>query len=340
MKNLITSILSVAIVPIYAQTVDSAQVYYAKGIEQKDAQLYSQAIKSLEKSLTFNPQFVEAHLQTGYVNMAMYKNSQAIANFSKARELDPQNATAIKELTELYYNYRQYPKAIELAQQCKTCSNAEKIIALSYYQQEDYAKAEKALLAVFAKDNTNADVAYALGRTYMELENRKGMFDYYEKAIALDPTKASWMNELGVICYGAGAYRKAVEYLNKAAAAGFQQSNDFNENLGFACLYSGEFDKGEKLILGILERKPGNKDLLYDLADAFYGGKQYDKSLEYLQKLLEADMKDAKALYKAGQCFIKKGQSGKGQGMCDAAIQLDPSLSRLKKQQGFGGAGL
>ena len=167
-------------------------------------------------------------------------------------------------------------------------------------------KPKKPLLSVFAKNN-NAEVAYALGRTYMELENQKGMMEYYEKAIALDSTKSSWMNELGVICFGAGAYRKAVVYFNKAAAAGFTQSNDFNENLGFAYLYSGEFDKGEKLINSILERKPGNKDLIRDMADAFYGGKQYDKALEYLQKLLEANAKDAKALYQAGQCFIKKG---------------------------------
>jgi tetratricopeptide (TPR) repeat protein len=339
MKNLITTILSVISVSTFAQNTDSAQHYYTKGIEQKDAKLYSQAVKSLEKAIAINPQFTDAYIQSGYINMAMYKNSQAINNFSKAKELDPTNATAIKELMELYYNYRQFNKAVELAPQCKGCSNADKIVALSYYQQEDYAKAEKSLLSVFAKDNTNADVAYALGRTYMELENRKGMFEYYEKAVALDTTKSSWLNELGVICYSAGAYRKAVFYLNKAAAAGFQQSNDFNENLGFAYLYSGEFDKGEKLVLGILERKPGNKDLLYDLADAFYGGKQFDKSLQYLQKLMEADDKDAKALYKAGQCFIKKGDKDKGQGMCDKAIEMDPSLSRLKKQQSFG-AGL
>ena len=339
MKTLLFPVFLFACAAAKAQPADSAQYFFAKGTEQKDAKLYSQAVKSFDKAIAFNPKFTEAYIQSGYVNMAMYKNSQAISQFSKARELDPANATATKELMELYYNYRQFPKAVELAQQCKDCPNSEKIIALSYYQQEDYAKAEKTLLNLFSKNNKDADVAYALGRTYMELENAKGVQEYYEKAIALDSTKATWMNELGVICFGAGNYRKAVVYFNKAIAAGFQQSNDFNENLGFAYLYSGEFEKGEKMILGILERKPGNKDLVRDMADAFYGGKQYDKALEYLQKLLEADAKDAKALYQAGQCFIKKGQKDKGQGMCDMAIEMDPSLGRLKKQQSFG-AGL
>ncbi len=335
MKTFILPVLLFVCAAAKAQPVDSAQYFFTKGNEQKEAKLYSQAIKSFDKAIAINPKFTEAYIQSGYVNIAMYKNNVAINNFAKARELDPANAIATKELMELYYNYRQFPKAVELAQLCKDCPNSDKIIALSYYQQEDYAKAEKALLGVFAKNNKDADVAYALGRTYMELENNKGLQEYYEKAIALDSTKATWMNELAVICFGAGNYRKAVVYFNKAIAAGFQQSNDFNENLGFAYLYSGEFEKGEKLILGILERKPGNKDLLRDMADAFYGGKQYDKSLEYLQKLLEADANDAKALYQAGQCFIKKGQKDRGQGMCDKAIEMDPSLGRLKKQQSF-----
>jgi tetratricopeptide (TPR) repeat protein len=209
-------------------------------------------------------------------------------------------------------------------------------MALCYYQQEDYARAEKALLAVMAKNNADAEIAYALGRTYMELEQQKGTIEYYEKAVALDTTKATWMNELGVIYFSAGNFRKAVVYFNKAAAAGYQQSNGFNENLGFAYLYSGEYDKGENLLLGILERKPGNKELLRDIADAYYDSKNYDKALDFCQKLLEADDKDAKALYQAGLCFVKKGQKDKGQAMCDKAIELDPSLNKMKHQQMLG----
>jgi tetratricopeptide (TPR) repeat protein len=339
MKTPITLAIAIFTLPAFAQTTDSAQYFYNNGIEQKESRLFSQAAKSFDKAIALNPAYTDAYLQNGYVSKAMYKNNLAITNFSKARELDPANPVATKELMDLYYNYRQFAKAVELAQQCSACDNAERIIALSYYQQEDYAKAEKGLLKVFAKNNTDAEVAYILGRTYMELENAKAMQEYYEKAILLDSTKAIWMNELGVICFGSGNYRKAVVNFNKALAAGYQANNDFNENLGFAYLYSGEFDKGEKLVTSILERKPGNKDLIRDVADAFYGGKQYDKSLSYLQKLLEADANDAKALYQAGQCFIKKGQKDKGQGMCDKAIEMDPSLGRLKKQQSFG-AGL
>jgi tetratricopeptide (TPR) repeat protein len=97
-------------------------------------------------------------------------------------------------------------------------------------------------------------------------------------------------------------------------------------------MFSGEFEKGEKMLLAILARKPGNVDILRDIAEAYYTQKMYDKSLEFCQKLMEADAKDAKALYQAGLCFQKKGQKDKGQGMCDKAIEMDPSLASMRQK--------
>jgi tetratricopeptide (TPR) repeat protein len=141
------------------------------------------------------------------------------------------------------------------------------------------------------------------------------------------------MYELALLHYNNAAYAKSVVAFTKAAEAGFEQKNDFNENFGYALLYAGEFDKGEEKLVGILKRKPNNTTLLRDMADVFYQQKQYDKSLEYCQKLLQLDDKDAKALYQAGLCFQKKGQKDRGQQMCDKAIEMDPSLENLRRKK-------
>ena len=137
--------------------------------------------------------------------------------------------------------------------------------------------------------------------------------------------------------YNNDNYKNAVVSFNKAADNGFIRGNDFNENLGFAYIYSGEFEKGETLLNEIVARKPGDKELLRDISTAFYESKMYDKCLDYCQKLMEMDMKDGKALYQAGLCFQKMGQKDKGQAMCDQAIELDPSLAgkRQKQMTGF-----
>ena len=45
------------------------------------------------------------------------------------------------------------------------------------------------------------------------------------------------------------------------------------------------------------------------------------------------DPKDGKALYQAGMDFQKLGQKDKGQGMCEQAIKMDPSLESLRTKK-------
>jgi len=341
MKNALTTALTIFLFSTsFAQTTDSSTYFYQKGVEEKNAKHYLVASKNFDKAIKLNPGYTAAYIDNGLVNIEMRKTDAAISNFTKANELEPGNNVAVNELMNLYFNYRQYNKAVEYAQKCKDCPNAEKVIAISYFQQEDYAKAEKALLALIAKSPNDAETNYTLGRSYMEMEQEKKAIYYYDKAVHLDTTRSGWLHELALLYYTVNDYKNAVVYFNKAAANGFPVNNDFNENLGYSYIYAGEFEKGEKILLDLMAKKPGNKDILRDIAQAYYDQKLYDKSLEYCQKLMELDQKDAKALYQAGLCFQKKGQKDRGQAMCDKAIELDPSLNKMKHSKDLLGAGL
>lgn len=333
MKSLFPLIAVCISTSVSAQNADSSQFYYKKGLEEQTARRFLVASQNFDKSIAFNAQFTDAYLQNGLVALEMRKTDQAKASFTKVNELDPTNNEAIKQLTDLYFSYRQYDKAIQYAQKCKGCDNANKIIGISYYQQEDYPSAVKALLAAVAQNDKDAEATYTLGRTYLDMEEYKKAVPYYEKAIKLDATRNSWMYELALLYYNNSDYKNAVIAFDEAAKSGYVQSNDFNENLGYACLYSENFEKGEKLLLGIWTRKPGNKDILRDMAEILYQKKQYDRSLTYCQKLMELDGKDGKALYQAGLCFQKKGEKDRGEKMCDKAIEMDPSLNSLRQKR-------
>lgn len=339
MKNLLSLVLLFTSLSAYCEFQDSSEVFYQKGLEEKAARRYLVASKNFDKAIEINPNFTSAYLENGYVNLEMRKTDAAKMNFAKVNQLDPSNTTAIKELVNLYFSYHQYQDALNFAQKCKTCDN-DKLIAMCYYKMEDFGNAEKKFLAVLAKDPKDAEATYTLGRTYLEMEQEPKAISYYQKAVALDDTRSSWAFELGLLYFNAGNHKNAVVYFNKAAEKGYPVNNDFNENLGFSYIYSGEFDKGEKVLQGVLAKKPGAKDIIRDMAEAFYFGRQYDRSLDYCQKLMEMDEKDGKALYQAGLCFLKKGQKEKGQGMCDKAIELDPSLNKLRRKEELLNVGL
>jgi len=340
MKHLILAIATGFLIQTtVAQNTDSAKVYYQKGIVEKDSKHYQSASKYFDKAIDFDKKYKDAYSQNGLVNLEMRKTDAAKGNFTKLYELDSENKIAIEQLMQLYYNYNQYAKAIEFANKCAGCENAERIISMSSFKLEDYTTALKGLQNIIAKNPNDAEATYTIGKSYLDMEQYTKAVPYYIKATELDSSKNNWMYEMGLLYYTLDNYKDAKLYFLKAAQSGYLQSNDFNENLGYAYIFSGEFDKGEKLLLDILAKKPGNTDILRDIAEAYYKQKMYDKSLGYCQKLIDLDANDAKALYQAGLCFQKKGDNTKGQAMCDKAIKMDPSLTRLRQKKD-GGIGL
>jgi tetratricopeptide (TPR) repeat protein len=315
-----------------AQAPDSSEYFYKKGLEEKTAKRYLVASGYFEQAIRINPGYKEAYLANAYVFLEMRRTDEAKENFLKLYELDPGNPIAGKELMEIYFNYHEYENAIAIAKKCKSCPNADKVIALSYIKLEDYAGGEKLLIKLIQNNPNDADLNYTLGRAYVDMEQETKAIPYYQKALELEPARNSWLFELGLLYFNADDYKNAIVYFNKAAEKGFPQSLDFSENLGYSYIFSGDIEKGEKILLNISEKKKGNKEILRDLAQVYYDHKMYDKSLEFCQKLMELDLKDGKALYQAGLCFIRKGQKERGQQMCDKAIELDPSLRILRQK--------
>lgn len=333
MKQVLTALVFFPLTALFAQNTDSSSYYLKKGLEEKEAKRYQVASQYFKEAIEQDPTSAVAYLENGYANLEMRRMDEAKLNFTRVYELDPTNDNAIRELVELNYNYRHYQKAIELAEKCKSCPNADRVIALSYYHLEDYPGAAKKIQEILQKDPNNAELTYTLAKCNWEMGYEEKAIPYYAKAVQLDENRPGWFFELGILYYNNNRFKEAVAAFSKAADKGYVQSNDFNENLGFACLYSGEYDRGEKLLLEIYRRRPGDKDILRDMAQAYYDVKMYDKALEFCQQLLEADKNDAKALYQAGMCFQKKGQTQRGQQMCDKAIEMDPSLGKLRQKK-------
>ncbi len=333
MKNIITLILALSSYAAFSNTFDSSRYYFEKGLEEKSSKRYLVASGYFKNAIKFNPAYIEAYIENGLVNKEMRRTDESKLNFTRAYELDSKNEIAVTELMELYFNYRQYQQAIEFAKKCKIAPARDRIVALSYFQLEDYARAEKLLLNLVSKNPKDAELTYTTARNYLEMGFELKAIPYYVKAVELLKTNAAWHYELGLIYLNNENFKAASKSFTNAINHGYARNNDVNENLGFACLYSGETEQAEKLLQDVVAKKPGDKELIINVAGAFYEMKMYDISLEFCQKILELDMKDGKALYQAGLCFQKKGQTERGMQMCDKAIELDPGLARLKSKK-------
>jgi tetratricopeptide (TPR) repeat protein len=334
MKNLVlTTIFFLPGSFLFSQNMDSARFYFKKGIETKDARLFAVAGKNFDKAIQLNQNYTEAYIENGKVDLEMRKVDAALGNFTKAYQLEPNNNDVVKELSSLYFNNRQFQKAIDLTQKCSTCPDADRIMGMSYYNLEDYGKAVNLLQKAIGKNDKDGEAAYTLGRTYLELENEKNAIPQFQKAIALEPSRNVWMYELGLIYYNQDDYKNALKYFNMAGDAGYNKTNDYYENVGFAQLYTGDTQTGIQTLNDIILRKPNNTELLNNIAQAMYDTKHYDDAIIYYEKLLTINSKDARSLYMAGMTFQKKGDKEKGKKICDKAIEMDPSLASHRQKQ-------
>ncbi|MEP6616281.1 MAG: tetratricopeptide repeat protein [Ginsengibacter sp.] len=333
MKNWLLCLLIFPSYRVDAQPTDSSRYYFNLGLEEKTARRYLVAAKYFDKAIAFNPKNVDAYIENGSVNLEMRKVDPALANFTKANELRPGDNNVTKELTTLYFNNRQFQKAIDLARQCKDCPDAERIIALSNYELEDYVKAIPALQKVLDNNPKDAEATYTLARCYVESEDYKNAVIQFQKAITLNPSHNSWMYELGLVDHNMNDFEGAIKNMNMAAENGYPKTNDFYENLGYAYLYAGDFENALKNLNIVAAKRPNNNEIISEVAFAYFKKQRYDEALNYYSQLLQKNKNDAKSLYMAGMCFQKKGEIKKGQAMCDKAIELDPSLKNFRRKQ-------
>lgn len=332
MKSLLLSLLlNFFILISFCQNKDSAQFYFNKGMESNADKLFAIASSDFEKAIHFNTGFIQAYVENGKVCLSMRIIGKAYENFSKAYDLDPQNNEVINQLAILSFNNHQYQKAIDFVQKCVNCKNTSRIFGMSYYNLEDYGKAQKYLKVALLENPEDADVAYILAKTCVELDDFQNAVFYFQSAIEHKKSN-QWMYELGLIYYNQNNYKDALKYFEMAAKYGYNKSNDYYENYGFAQIYSGDRDNGLKTLQIILERKPNNKELINDIAYAFYDTKNYNEALDYFNKLLQLNAKDPSTLYMIGMTFQKLGDKERGQKICDNAILLNPSLKRYRQK--------
>ena len=313
---------------------DSASFHFNLGKEYKKAGLFPLASREFQKSIVFNEKYAPAYYENGLVQLEMHQLNNARTNFKKAYELDPSNADNIEKLMQLSYDYRQFSFARQLSLQCKNCKESKKIMAMCDFQTENYAMAIKELTPLTDQYPDDANLLYMVARSYLELEDYKMALLNYKKVIQMSGAKNSWMYELGLICYNAEDFPNAIKYFELAASNGYNsKTSDFIENIGYAYLFGGQFEKGEQILLELIQKTPGGTNIIRDLSNISFKQKRYDKSLLYCQQLLELDGKDAKALYQAGLCFLRMGQKDKGENMCNKAIEMDSSLMSLRSKK-------
>ncbi|HWI91153.1 MAG TPA: tetratricopeptide repeat protein [Flavisolibacter sp.] len=320
---------------LFAQS-DSASFYFQKGLDEKAKGHSLIAIQHFEKAYNFNKndKQVVGELAADYLNLRRY--TQARDKFLQLESMGDQSDSTFRQLMLLSYNLRNWDDAIKYALLLKKQNVNEKTafyIGKSYYEKEDLGNAIKYFGFAAKEDPANAEVPYTIARAYADMQNHKEAIPYFLKAIELNPNNSRWVYETALIYYAIPDDQNALKYMLMAKDKGYREDNEFLQNLATAYSNAGKPEEAINLLKGILEKRPSDINVINMLAESYYDNKKYDEAIAYYDKLLQMNAKNAEAMYMMGMSFQKKGEKQKGQAICDKAIELDPSLQNLKKQQ-------
>lgn len=335
MKLFVAIVSLCAATSVFAQS-DSSSFYLNKGLEEKKARRFREAEKNFAKASSFAPANLEILKEHAQSLIAQNRYQEAREIYIKAEKINADDQSVIDNLTTLSFNLRKWDDAIKYASRNKT-SPVNYIIGRSYYEQENYAEAMKWLTKAAAEEPGRAEIPYIMGRAYLDMSNYKQAASNFDKAIALDSTKAQWIYEAALVHYAVPDYPGSLRLMLLAGQKGYPRNNDYLTNLGNAYVNVKQFDKGAELYKEVLQRRPNDQELLYNLAQAYYDGKQYQQAIDTWDQLFGLDKTNAKVLYMIGMSYQKKGDKGKGQALCDKAIEMDPSLAKNKQKMSMPG---
>jgi tetratricopeptide (TPR) repeat protein len=324
----------------FSQAGDSSNVYYKKGLEEKNARRYMVAYNNFQKAVDYKIDNTDAQTQLGLTALELRKYGNAEVAFLKVNELKKDDTTAIENLANIYFWTHQWKQAEIFGKKAKDLNigkNWNYILGKCYYQEEDYGNSFKYLQTAFKEDSTNSEIPYLMARGFVDMNNYKIAITFFKKAIALDSSKYQWIYECALTLATLQNDKDAIQYYLLAADKGYKQDNDYFENLSDSYVAAGMPEKGIELMIKILDKKPADLVLLYSVANAYYKIKKYQEAIDYWDKILYFDKENSHALYMIGMAYQKKGDTDKGRQLCDKAIAMDPSLKNLKQErQGIG----
>jgi eukaryotic-like serine/threonine-protein kinase len=180
---------------------------------------WADAEKEYQRAITLNPSYPEAHHWYGWDLSSVGRFDEALAEMTRAEQLDPLSLFIMLDLGETFYYARQYDQTIK---QCRKMLDLDPVfpftpflMARAYTQKAIYQEAIAVLQEALARQRTQARLA-VLGNLHAVLgerdQARKILGELNEQA------KEHYVNELhfALIYIGLGEKNQAFIWLEKA----------------------------------------------------------------------------------------------------------------------------
>lgn len=208
-----------------ANTRDKAMPPYRAGLEHMQAEAYADAAKAFQAAVDIDPRFEMAHYMRGRAFMPLKQYVNAVAAFTRARDLhigatgrrfaNVQEAQRyrrerITEIDEALRQLQSGPQTVQTQHYLRQLTEQKRLIQDSIQRGGD----------VTITASVPPYVSLSLGSAHFRMGNLKEAEKAYRDTIAADPRAGEAHNNLAVVYLETGRYQEAQQAVRAAEKAG------------------------------------------------------------------------------------------------------------------------
>jgi type IV pilus biogenesis/stability protein PilW len=241
----------------------------------------------------------ERHNNLGVIYFKKGKIVEAVAEYQKAVQMNPNYAQAQLNLGNCYYQLNQLQLAIPPLE-----------IAIRLMPK-------------------NPDPYASLGKVYQKLGQIDKAMPFYQKAIELKPTHYETLNNLGVLYMQMGVYYEAIKRFNLMIELYPKQRATYL-NLALCYENKGDSINAETTLQNALQKFPDDTNILGRLTLLYNQSGQYQKAEKVLQKLTEKRPNDPEVWYRLSTMQVQLRKLNPAIENLRKAINLGGNIWKIK----------
>ena len=315
----------------------SADSYFHRGLAKFNLGQYAEAIEDYSKAIELDPDLAEAYNNLGLANFALGQNAESIEEFNKAIDLKPDVATG--------FNNRGFVKS-SLGQYAEAIKDYNKAIELDPDLAEAYNNrgVDKLNLGQYAEAIKDYNKAIELDPDFAKAYYDRGLFNYnlgqhaeaikdYSKAIELEPDFSWAYSNRGVAKLNLGQYAEAIKDYNKAIGLNPDLYETYY-NRGLAKLNLGQYTEAIEDYRKAIELNPDDADAHYRCGLANSMVKGYAEAIEDYSKAINLEPDYVDAYYNRGIANLNLNKSMKAIKDYDKVIELKSDYADAYSNRG------
>lgn len=266
---------------------NAAEILYDFALDLHKQNKLSESISMYNEVIKLIPNNPEVYINLAIAQGQTKSYDEAIATLNNANAKFPNNA----QVSDAIKSINAQSTDIKLQR------------AASYFNNDDFKNAIKEYLTI---DPPTSDTMLGIASAYQNLGEIDNAIIYYEKALELSPTNSD------IAYYIAALYTEKEDYTN--AKNYVDKSLTLNKN-----------NKPAKELLENINNQIASENL--EQAIALFDETKYDESMTILNQILQANTKDAYALYYRGMIYDTQQKYKEAITDYKKAITYNPELT-------------